>query len=312
MDASTTLLNENVEPPRVPDEMPQSKRLLIGSYHSNPIGRIIHNSNRQMAFDMIHNLNEFTQILLSYNNDSFIFNEFENAFSFGKATAHRFGFTLRIKTSSHNKNHGVHYKYTCCSREGHPPIHGSLSRPDAHPKRFSQSQRCGCPFVCRLIGIEMSKMPSNFVSAIASQIYQTQPAIASPIYEDQSEQHLNLEHLWYWDQYERCGSHNHSLAKSNFDYGQSSSTDNIQLSNINFSLNGFLTDDDSTPTSLNLMNQEVDFSSNVRLSSFSNLSQPLLQKALPVEPEIELMSLPADQHLHSSWSWWHPKSNFRF
>lgn len=185
--------------------MPLSKLNALRSLQTNSQSRVIGRSNRLDVFQSLNNLSQFDDIFLSQNNKSFLFTDFNIAFDYGKAIANRFGFSLRTKTSSHNENHGVQYKYVACCREGKPMTATEATESSSSSKRPArESKRCGCPFICRLIGLELDRLPSEFLTLAGLQ--QGNDAIFNNFFSADTK-----DRLWYWESYDRCGPHNHPL-----------------------------------------------------------------------------------------------------
>lgn len=217
------------------DALPPSKLILLDTInYTTGHNKIVNKARLQWAVDNLDlHLTQFEDIYISRNHQlSYVFTDFQTAFNYGKRAALKGGFSIRTKTSSHNKNHGVYYKYTSCSREGIPfslqqndsstaprsPIFSSAQpNPDVHSsstrQNMSRSNRCGCLFACRLIGVELDKMPEEFVSTLRPyyqhDIAYSMTSIPQP--SSRKSPDLCKEKVWYWDFYDRSESHNHPL-----------------------------------------------------------------------------------------------------
>lgn len=135
----------------------------------------------------------FDELFLSPTAEkSLIFTNFDSAYSFGKDLATSFGFNIRVKTSSTNVGHGVTYKYTVCNREG---FAASISRKQGKRRRAKESNRCGCPWICKLVGVSAEKISSTVAGTENTSLLRDHEGIV----------------IWFWDRSIKSGPHNHDL-----------------------------------------------------------------------------------------------------
>lgn len=169
-------------------------------------------SYQQFPVLMNQNIGEFSDIFLATESESFyVFSDFNIAFDYGKRVARHLGFEIRIKTSSNNNRQSIIYKYVACTREGDSQASGSKIRSDSDKASSSRSIRCGCPWICKLIGIGVETRDGKIVlecKDASSGKASNQPRI------DRSSQYHTT--LWYWNyaSQNRVLLHNHDVGIS--------------------------------------------------------------------------------------------------